>query len=190
MMKRDLSTDLLKTVLAKNIDVKDTLDSALYGMNEPTLLWQVALLGPLFSGLKTKKIFTGITTSGILLVEVNGRNEDVGHRFYKYYEISAAEDRVVLKGKELKLTFQNGKEMKILFPRIVIGLANQDDEIESGIRVLHEKIKASKEYFRRQKQKMMQESRKFRSSSKKRPSSRRGKPGRNDNRRGLRSKKA
>ena len=177
-MERILDLDLLKTVLAKNIDVKDTLDYTLYGFKEPGLLSQFLLLGPIFSGLKTKRYFVGVTTSGILFVEVTRKFEEKNHAFFKYYEIDEASNRKVLKGRELVLRFVNGKQVKIVFPRIVLGLARNIDDTESAIRVIYEKIKASKEYFRKQRARKAsygQESRSYKPKAEPRKSIKRGK---------------
>lgn len=143
----------MKNVLAKNIDVKDTLDYVLYGIQEPKLWVQFLLLGPIFSEFKTHRYFFGVTTSGILFVEVNNRYEEKWHKFYKYYELNNIEQNKVLKGIELKITLRNGENLFLVFPRVVLGLQSQEETANSSIRVIQEKIKSSKEYFRMQNRK-------------------------------------
>ena len=140
----------MKSVLARNIDIKDTLDYALFGIKEPSLLEQFLLLGPIFSGLRTHRYFVGITTSGILFVEVNSRFESKKYRFYKYYELDRLETKSVLKGVQITLILRNGETVAVVFPRVVLGLNSQETETDAAIRVVLEKIKSSKEYFRNQ----------------------------------------
>ena len=140
----------MKSVLAKNIDVKDTLDYALFGVKEPGLLGQFFLLGPIFSGLKTHLYFVGVTTSGLAFVEVNAKYEERRHRFHKYYEIDSIEEGKVLKGKRLRIKFKKGDMLDVVLPRVVLGLNNHEEDVESAIRVIVEKIKNSKEYFKKQ----------------------------------------
>ncbi len=149
-MEMTLNQLHMKSVLAKNIDVKDTLDYALFGIQEPSLLQQFFLLGPIFSGLKTHHYFVGITTSGLAFVEVNAKYEERSHKFYKYYEIDGIEESKELKGKKLKILFKKGDHFGLVLPRVVLGLTNHEEDVEAAIRVIHEKIKNSKEYFKRQ----------------------------------------
>ncbi len=139
---------LMKSILAKSIDVKDTLDYALFGLKEPKLIEQFLLLGPIFSGFRTQRYFVGVTTSGIVFVEVNGKYEEKKHRFYKYYELEAIRTRSALKGLELTLELRDKQSITVVFPRVVLGLNSQEDDTNASIRVIEEKIKASKEYFR------------------------------------------
>lgn len=148
-MEATLNLTHLKGVLAKNIDIKDTLDYALFGIQEPGLFEQFLLLGPILSGFKTHRYFVGITTSGIVFVEVNSRFEEKKHRFYKYYEIDTLEEKPVLKGKKIILRFKKGDPFHIVLPRLVLGLSNHEEDAEAAIRVIGEKIKASKEYFKK-----------------------------------------